>query len=115
MRDVAVVAFLWLLAALVTTPNARTGSHPERCNLLRARVEREYLHGMRECREREVRGGVVDARCFARVRANFEAASMEASMHPWCRFEAATRGWELDPPAPRCSEAPFGFDGLCWP
>jgi len=66
-----------LLAVVGTTPNAGAGPHPERCALLRARVERGFLHQMGACRERETRRG--------------------------------------QPPTPRCSDAPSGFAGLCWP
>src|SRR5207247_6891765 len=59
MRATAAVV---LLAVVGTMPNAGAGSHPERCALLRVRVERGFLHQMRACLEREARRGVGDAR-----------------------------------------------------
>jgi len=103
-----------LLAVVGTTPNAGAGPHPERCALLRARVERGFLHQMGACRERETRRGVVDARCFAKVRDKFDDAAGKASMHAWCRICPGTSEW-WQPPTPRCSDAPSGFAGLCWP
>jgi len=72
------------------------------------------MRGMRECCEREVRRRMVRSRCFAKVRAKFDAASGKASVHPWCRVDAGRSELWL-PPTPRCGEAPHGFTGLCWP
>ena len=115
MRAMPALVFPWLLLALVVTaPNGEAGTNPEGCALLRGRVNGEFMRGMRECREREVRRRMVGSRCFAKVRAKFDAASGKASVHPWCRIDAGRSEW-WQPPTPRCGEAPRGFTGPCWP
>src|SRR5207244_8693739 len=71
----------------------------------------EFMRGMRECREREVRRRMVGSRCFAKVRAKFDAASGKASVHPWCRVDAGRS--ELWPP-PKIGRASCRERGWHW-